>query len=53
MQLSPAYDRHAAEARARGWGVRGEGSGRHLDVVTDPVRMVDLINRSAGGAQDR
>ncbi|MBB3675423.1 hypothetical protein FHX36_001158 [Modestobacter versicolor] len=33
VQLSPGYDRDAAEARARGWPVLGDGRGSHLDVA--------------------
>ncbi|MGY1689761.1 MerR family transcriptional regulator [Geodermatophilus sp. SYSU D01105] len=43
VQLSPACDRDAAAARARGWDVRGDGSGAHLDVGTDPARVADLL----------
>jgi len=42
VQLSAAYDGDAAEARSRGWPVVGDGSGSHLDVATDPVRVADL-----------
>jgi hypothetical protein len=42
-QLSPAYDRAAAEARERGWPVVGGPGGAHLDVATDPVRVADLL----------
>jgi hypothetical protein len=53
VQLSPAYDRSAAEARERGWDVRGDGGGRHLDVATYPAGVVDLINGSAERPADR
>jgi hypothetical protein len=43
VQLSAAYDDDAARARARGWAVVGDGSGRHLDVATRPVAVADLI----------
>jgi hypothetical protein len=43
VQLSPAYDADAASARERGWSVAGDGTGRHLDVVTRPVAVADLI----------
>ena len=42
VQLSPAYDADAADARARGWAVVGDGTGGHLDVATDPVRVADM-----------
>lgn len=42
VQLSPAYDADAATARQRGWTVAGDGSGRHLDVVTRPAAVADL-----------
>jgi hypothetical protein len=42
VQLSPAYDADAAGARQRGWTVVGDGSGRHLDVVTRPAAVADL-----------
>ena len=44
VQLSAAYDDAAAEARARGWPVVGNGSGAHLDVATDPARVADLLD---------
>lgn len=44
VQLSPAYDDAAAEARARGWPVSGGPDGAHLDVATDPVRVADLLD---------
>jgi hypothetical protein len=53
VQLSPAYDRHAAAARARGWTVTGDGGSRHLDVATDPARVVALVNGAAEPAADR
>jgi hypothetical protein len=43
VQLSPAYDDAAAEARRRGWRVAGGPDGAHLDVATDPVRVADLL----------
>jgi hypothetical protein len=43
VQLSPAYDDAAAEARNRGWPVAGGPDGEHLDVATDPVRVADLL----------
>jgi hypothetical protein len=43
VQLSPAYDDAAAEARTRGWPVAGGPDGAHLDVATDPVRVADLL----------
>jgi hypothetical protein len=43
VQLSPAYDADAAEARARGWEVTGGPGGAHLDVATDPARVADLL----------
>ena len=43
VQLSPAYDDAAAEARARGWSVVGGPGGAHLDIATDPSRVVDLL----------
>ena len=36
LQLSPAYDAEAADARARGWSV-AERAGTHLDPATRPV----------------
>jgi hypothetical protein len=53
VQLSGAYDADAAEARARGWQVTGDGTGSHLDVATRPREIVELINRSAPGASTR
>jgi hypothetical protein len=41
--LSPAYEQHAAEARARGWPVAGGTGGTHLDVATEPARVADLL----------
>jgi hypothetical protein len=49
VQLSPAYAEDAAEARARGWRVAGDGTGRHLDVVTRPRRVLELVERAASG----
>jgi hypothetical protein len=43
VQLSPAYDDAAAEARARGWPVVGGPGGAHLDIATAPSRVADLI----------
>jgi hypothetical protein len=43
VHLSPAYDDAAAEARARGWPVTGDGRGGHLDVATVPARVADLV----------
>ena len=43
VQLSAAYAGDAARARARGWDVRGDGGGRHLDVATAPDRVADLV----------
>ncbi|WP_091536966.1 hypothetical protein [Modestobacter sp. DSM 44400] len=53
VHLSPGYDRSAAQARARGWSVTGNGAGRHLDVVTDPARIVAQLTGSAGTSADR
>jgi len=39
VQLSPAYDGDAGEARARGWPVAGYQHGSHLDVATAPVEV--------------
>ena len=44
VQLSPAYDDAAGLARGRGWPVVGNGSGAHLDVAGDPVRVADLLD---------
>lgn len=52
-QLSAAYDADAAEARARGWTVTGDGTGTHLDVATRPRRVVGLVDRAAGRADPR
>ena len=43
VQLSPAYDDAAAEARARSWPVSGGADGAHLDVATQPERIADLL----------
>ncbi|MGY1668265.1 hypothetical protein [Geodermatophilus sp. SYSU D00696] len=43
VHLSPAYDADAAEARARGWPVAGDGRGGHLDVATDPATTAGLL----------
>jgi hypothetical protein len=45
VQLSPAYDADAGKARDRGWTVVGEGTGRHLDVVTRPGAIAELLGR--------
>jgi hypothetical protein len=44
VQLSAAYDGAAAEARARGWPVTGDGAGAHLDIATDPSRVAALLD---------
>jgi hypothetical protein len=43
VQLSAAYDGDAAAARERGWQVAGYRDGSHLDVVTRPARIADLL----------
>ena len=43
VQLSPAYDAAAAEARARGWAVSGDGTGSHLDVARAPAAVAALV----------
>jgi hypothetical protein len=43
VQLSAGYDADAAEARARGWDVRGGRDGEHLDVANSPARVLDLL----------
>jgi hypothetical protein len=43
VQLSAIYADDAAEARARGRTVVGDGSGRHLRVVTRPEAVADLV----------
>jgi hypothetical protein len=43
VQLSPAYDDAAAEARARGRPVAGGPDGAHLDVATQPECVVELV----------
>jgi hypothetical protein len=53
VQLSAPYDGDAAEARARGWDVTGDGTGPHLDVTTHPARVVDMIDRPARTADSR
>jgi hypothetical protein len=50
VQLSAAYDGAAAEARARGWSVVGDGGGSHLDVAVRPERVADLVLGPAGAA---
>lgn len=49
VQLSPADAADAAEARARGWRVTGDGTGRHLDVVTRPREVLELVDGAASG----
>jgi hypothetical protein len=41
--LSPAYDGDAAEARARGWTVVGDGEGLHTDVAVEPGTVAALL----------
>lgn len=43
VQLSPAYDGAAAEARARGWPTVGGSAGAHLGVASQPARVTDLL----------
>ena len=43
VQLSPAYDDAAAEARRRGWPVVGGSSMAHLDVANHPILVAELI----------
>jgi hypothetical protein len=43
VQLSPAYDDAAADARDRGWPVVGGPDGEHLDVANRPTRIADLL----------
>jgi hypothetical protein len=43
VQLSPAYDDAAAEARRRGWPVTGGPDGEHLDIATFPARVAELL----------
>jgi hypothetical protein len=43
IQLSPAYDDAAGEARRRGWPVCGEPAGAHLDVANEPGWIADLL----------
>ena len=43
VQLSPAYDGAADEARARGWPVARGRSMAHLDVANHPVPVADLL----------
>ena len=50
VQLSGAYDGAAAEARARGWPVVGDGGGSHLDVAVRAARVADLVLGPAGAA---
>jgi hypothetical protein len=42
--LSEAYREDAAEATLRGWQVR-ELLGSHLDIVTRPVEIADLLEQ--------
>jgi hypothetical protein len=42
VQLSSAYAADAERARTRGWTVVGDGTGRHLDVVTRRAAVADL-----------
>ena len=49
VQLSGSYDEDAAEARARGWTVVGDGTGSHLDVAIRPGLVVDLVDRRSAG----
>jgi hypothetical protein len=44
VQLSAGYDSDAAEARARGWDVRGGPDGEHLDIANAPARVLDLLS---------
>ena len=53
VQLSASYDGDAAEARARGWQVSGDGTGVHLDVTTHPARIAAMIDRPAQMARNR
>jgi hypothetical protein len=48
VQLSPAYEGDAAEARTRGWPVVGGAAGSHLDVATDPGRIAALLDGPVG-----
>lgn len=43
VQLSPAYDDAAAEARRRGWPVSGGPDGAHLDIANRPEWIADLL----------
>jgi hypothetical protein len=43
VQLSPAYDDAAAEARRRGWPVSGGRGGAHLDIANRPEWIADLL----------
>jgi hypothetical protein len=43
VQLSPGYDQDAAEARLRGWRVRGGPDGDHLDIANHPARILGLL----------
>jgi hypothetical protein len=43
VQLSPAYDDAAAEARARGWPVAGGPGGSHLDIAVRPAEVAALL----------
>ena len=53
VQLSAAYDGDAAEARARGWDVTGDGTGSHLDVTTHPHRVAAGVDRPARAPDTR
>jgi hypothetical protein len=50
VHLSGAYDGAAAEARARGWSVVGDGGGSHLDVAVRPGSVADLVLGPPGAA---
>jgi hypothetical protein len=43
VQLSPAYEDAADEARARGWTVTGHQHGSHLDIAVAPAGVVALL----------
>jgi hypothetical protein len=53
VQLSPAYEDAAAEARERGWPVSGHRHGSHLDVANDPADALDLLGWVAGAGRPR